>query len=111
MVLRSRVSLRSSSRSTPSKRLSRSYGLTGSYIDEETGNTVHAKQAQHGGSLILVYGEFEQFEDGDWIVTFPVNFEGKQERRVIKEEAFSKRFKLLGSKKTTGIDWSQYGWG
>lgn len=77
------------------------------YVDQLTQQQVQAQQVEHGGSLIE---NMQEFEDGDWIITWPIEFDGLQRKTVIKKDVFTTRFKRVGD--TGKIDWkNQFGWG
>jgi hypothetical protein len=73
------------------------------YKDSKTGNNVQAIEVGHAG---ILFGIGTHFEEGDYIVQFPVNLEGTQHRAVFSASQFKERF---GGRAKT--DWKALGWG
>lgn len=80
------------------------------YKEISSGHVVDAVLCEHGGILmeIMALGEQARFEDGDFIVTYPENFEHVREKKIIKSDVFGKKFVPINVKQ--GVDWASMGW-
>lgn len=76
------------------------------FVDVQTGHNVQAIQSGHSG-ILLDEHHLRHFEEGDWIVSFPMNLEGQFSRQSFSEPEFKKRF---SSGKTSKINWKDHGW-
>ncbi len=74
-----------------------------SFKDSTTGHVIQAIECGHGGTLMETH---QNFEEGDYIVKWPVDLEGIIRHEVFPSDVFNKRFNE-GSKK---IDWKALGW-